>query len=36
MEYNFANFKIIVNDDEKNVESVKTIFSDDWLKKFLA
>ena len=36
MEYNFANFKIIVNDDEKNVESVKTIFSDDWLKKLLA
>lgn len=36
MEYNFANFKIFVSDDEKVVESVKTIFSDDWLKQFLA
>lgn len=36
MEYNFANFKIFISDDEKVVESVKTIFSDDWLKQFLA
>lgn len=36
IEYNFANFKIFVSDDEKIVKSVKTIFSDDWQKQFLA